>query len=135
MKKILITLSVLLVVGLILFFSCNNKQSNNSHGSSTSSTKNKHHLNIPESGIQSMMEANTQKIIEGTDGSVIVTVGEVTRKKVDITIKRDDKILDERVINEDDKMTFDYEGNVYTIELHNIKKPLIGIGKAEISIK
>ena len=54
-------------------------------------TQNKNHLNIPESGIESMMEENTSKIIEGTQGSVVVTVGEVTRKKADISIKRNDR--------------------------------------------
>ena len=98
-------------------------------------TQNKNHLNIPESGIESMMEENTSKIIEGTQGSVVVTVGEVTRKKADISIKRNDRILDERLIKEHDQMTFDYENNTYIVELKNIKKPLIGAGTAEISIK
>ncbi|GBL35953.1 hypothetical protein EMGBS15_15480 [Filimonas sp.] len=131
MKKIILILSVVCVAAIIIFFSCNDQ----SHKGNTPSAKAKHHLNIPESGIQSMMEANTQKVIEGTDGSIIILVGEITRKKVDITIKRDDKILDERIIAEHDRMTFDYEGNTYSIDLHNIKKPLIGEGKAEISIR
>ncbi|HOZ51967.1 MAG TPA: hypothetical protein PLU17_08930 [Chitinophagaceae bacterium] len=123
--------SILLLLISFTFFGCNDKTSN----STTPPNEKKHHLNIPNNGIQSMMEANTQKIIEGTDGSIIVIVGEVTRKKVDITIKRDDKILDERIITEHETMMFNYEGTNYTIELHNIKKPLIGLGKAEISIK
>lgn len=94
----------------------------------------RHHLNIPEKGIQSMMEANTQKTIEGTDGSVVVSIGEVTRKKADISIRRGDKILDERILAEHDHISFDYEGISYTLELHNIRKPLLGAGKAEISI-
>ena len=131
MKKIMLAISLVCIVSVLVFFSCNDAGSKKN----TPANKVKHHLNIPESGIQSMMEANTQKVIEGTDGSVIILVGEVTRKKVDITIKRDDKIIDERIIAEDDKMTFDYEGNTYTIDLRNIKKPLIGQGKAEISIR
>lgn len=131
MNIIFRSIAILACVLAFSIVSCNDKTSN---GNKASNAKAKHHLNIPDSGIQSMMEANTQKIIEGSDGSVIVMIGEVTRKKVDITIKRDDKILDERIINENDKMTFDYEGITYTIELHNIKKPLIGVGKAEISI-
>ncbi len=131
MKKIMLAISLVCIVSVVVFFSCNDTGSKKN----TPANKVKHHLNIPESGIQSMMEANTQKVIEGTDGSVIIIVGEVTRKKVDITIKRDDKILDERIITEDNKMTFDYEGNTYTIDLRNIKKPLIGQGKAEISIR
>ncbi len=130
MKKIIIILSVVCVAAIIVFFSCNDQSRKG-----TPAAKAKHHLNIPENGIQSMMEANTHKVIEGTDGSIIILVGEVTRKKVDITIKRDDKILDERVITEHDRMTFDYEGTTYSIDLHNIKKPLIGEGKAEISIR
>lgn len=93
-----------------------------------------HHLNIPASGIESMMEENTSKIIEGTQGSVVLTVGEVTRKKADISIKRNDKILDERLLKEKDVMNFEYEGNTYMILLKNIRKPLIGAGSAEISI-
>jgi hypothetical protein len=93
-----------------------------------------HHLNIPASGIESMMEENTSKIIEGTQGSVVLTVGEITRKKADISIKRNDRILDERLLKEKDVMNFDYEGNTYSILLKNIKKPLLGAGSAEISI-
>lgn len=105
-------------------------------GSNTSNTKSggRHHLNIPEKGIQSMMEANTQKTIEGTDGSVVVSIGEVTRKKADISIRRGNKILDERIIGENDHISFDYEGVTYTLELRNLRKPLLGEGKAEISI-
>ena len=131
MTKLIQSITMFSLLLSLLMVSCNDKTSS---GTKASNAKAKHHLNIPDTGIQSMMEANTQKIIEGTDGSVIVMIGEVTRKKVDVTIKRDDKILDERIISENDKMTFDYEGITYTIELHNIKKPLIGIGKAEISI-
>lgn len=94
----------------------------------------KHHLNIPANGIESLMEENTSKIIEGTQGSIVITIGEVTRKKADITIKRNDRILDERLIQEKENMTFEYEGNTYVVALKNIKKPLIGAGKAEISI-
>lgn len=132
MKKFQTLTFIVIVISSISLFSCNDKTPNSNSSSKASA---KHHLNIPSVGIQSMMEANSQKIIEGTDGSVVVLVGEITRKKVDITIKRDDKILDERIINENDQMIFDYEGNTYTIALHNIKKPLIGVGKAEISIK
>ena len=131
MKKIVLPILLVCIACVVIFFNCTNAGGKKNKPAN----KAKHHLNIPQSGIQSMMEENTQKIIEGTDGSVIILVGEVTRKKVDITIKRDDKILDERIIAEDDKMTFDYEGNTYTIELRNIKKPLLGQGKAEITIR
>jgi len=131
MKKTIPVLLILVaVIAGIFLFRCNDKS-----GKGSATTKSKHHLNIPENGIQSMMEANTQKFIEGTDGTVIITVGEVTRKKADITIKRDNRILDEKIIEENESMTFDYEGTIYTIELKNIKKPLIGAGKAEISIR
>lgn len=114
-----------------VLFSCNEKPNVNSKGEK----KSKHHLNIPEAGIESMIEANTQKIIEGTDGSVIITVGEITRKKASISIKRNDQILDEKIVEEKSSLSFMYEDREYTIELKNLKKPLIGVGKAEILIK
>ena len=115
----------------LFFIACNNTSSNKNENKKV---ENKHHLNIPANGIESMMEANTSKIIEGTDGSIIITIGEVARKKVDVTVKRNDRILDERLIKENENMTFEYEGNTYNIALKNIKKPLIGTGKAEIAI-
>ena len=81
MKKISSFFLLTIITVSVAWYSCNDKSAK----PKTSTPERKHHLNIPENGIQSMMEANTQKIIEGTDGSVIVTVGEVTRKKVDIT--------------------------------------------------
>lgn len=97
--------------------------------------KNSRHLNIPDKGIESLMEANTSKIIEGNAGSVIITVGEVTRKEADISIKRNDRIIDERLMREHETMNFEYEGSQYSVELKNIKKPVIGSGKAELSIR
>lgn len=126
MKKLLFVSFILAVT--LTSYSCRENASTEKKAS------NKHHLNIPANGIESLMEANTSKIIEGTEGSVVITIGEVTRKKADISIKRNDKILDERLISEKDNMTFDYEGNTYVILLKNIKKPLIGAGKAEITI-
>lgn len=114
-----------------VLFSCNEKPNVNSKGKKIS----KHHLNIPEAGIESMIEANTQKIIEGTDGSVIITIGDITRKKASISIKRNDQILDEKIVEEKSSLSFMYEDREYTIELKNLKKPLIGVGKAEILIK
>ena len=102
---------------------------------STTKAESKHHLNIPSKGIESLMEANSQKIIEGTDGSVIVAIGEVTRKQADISIKRNDKIMDERLLSEKESIQFDYEGQSYTVLVKNIKKPLIGEGKVEITIQ
>jgi hypothetical protein len=101
----------------------------------TSKAESKHHLNIPAKGIESLMEANSQKVIEGTDGSVIVAIGEVTRKQADISIKRNDKIVDERLVTEKESIQFDYEGQSYTVLVKNIKKPLIGEGKVELSIQ
>ena len=126
MKKLLFAFFILAV--MLTSYSC---KENPSGGKKAAS---KHHLNIPANGIESLMEANTSKIIEGTEGSVVITIGEVTRKKADISIKRNDKILDERLVSEKDNMTFDYEGNTYVILLKNIKKPLIGAGKAEITV-
>jgi hypothetical protein len=135
MKKVAIILVLIGLAAAAAFVVYKGNPSVTSHTSTQLKSEAAHHLNIPENGIQSMMEANSQKIIEGTDGSVILLIGAVTRKKVDITIKRDDRILDERLIGENDAMHFDYEGNAYTVELKNIKKPLLGIGKAEIHIK
>ena len=115
---------------IMISFGCGNS-------STTSESKkinNKHHLNIPENGIESMMEANSQKIIEGTDGSIIVSVGEVTRKKADISIRRNDKIIDERLLEEKESISVDYEGRNYTVLIRNIKKPLVGAGKVELKI-
>ncbi len=124
MKLILL---MLLTIGI---YSCDDKTKE----STNKSTESKHHLNIPAKGIESMMEANSQKIIEGTDGSVIVGVGEVTRKKADIIIRRNDKIVDERLMNENESITFDYEDRTYTVLIKNIKKPLVGAGKVELKI-
>ncbi len=95
----------------------------------------KHHLHIPDGGIESLMEANSQKIIEGTDGSVVIMIGNVTRKEADITIKQEEKILVERMIGEEEDMSFNYEGISYTLHTGKIKKPLLGEGKVQISIK
>lgn len=123
---------LLLTITLILFLlSCKDEPKT----ATTSKTESKHHLNIPEKGIESLMESNAQKIIEGTDGSVIIMVGNVTRKEADITIKRDDKILDEKMVGENEDVTFEYEGNSYTIHIGKIKKPLVGEGKVNMTIK
>jgi hypothetical protein len=120
----------LLIMLVIVATSCGDKSTESTpHG-----TKSKHHLNIPENGIESMMEANSQKIIEGTDGSIIVSVGEVTRKKADISIRRNDKIIDERLLEEKESIAVDYEGRNYTVLVKNIKKPLVGAGKVELKI-
>jgi hypothetical protein len=123
---------LLLSITLILFLlSCKYEPKS----ASTSKSESKHHLNIPEKGIESLMESNAQKIIEGTDGSVIIIVGNVTRKEADITIKRDDKILDEKMVGENEDISFEYEGTSYNIHVGKIKKPLIGEGKVNLTIK
>lgn len=128
MKK---TRSILFIgITFLLLAACGNE--NNSEAQKKSRPK--HHLNIPASGIESLVEANTQKIIEGTDGSIVITVGEITRKKVSISVRKDDEIVDEQIVAEKESMAFDYEGITYEIEVKNLKKPLIGAGKAEISI-
>lgn len=121
---------VSLLTFLVLSMSCGSSTTNNEGKKAVS----KHHLNIPENGIESMMEANSQKIIEGTDGSIIVSVGEVTRKKADISIRRNDKIIDERLLEEKESISVDYEGRNYTVLVKNIKKPLVGTGKVELKI-
>lgn len=130
-KGILIVFLLLLAGGSFYYLKPSKKNKSKGGGKS----EQEHHLNIPSSGIQSLMEANTQKIIEGTDGSVLVMVGEIRRKKVDITIKHDNQILDERILSEHDHINFQYEGVSYTLDVLDIKKPLLGDGKAEISIR
>ncbi len=114
----------------ITWTACNEKDASNTK----EATRPKHHLNIPQNGIESMVESNTQKIIEGTDGSIVVTIGEVTRKKVSLSVKRNDEIIEEKIVEEKGSMDFDYEGITYTIEVGQVKKPLLGAGKAEIRI-
>lgn len=101
----------------------------------TAKSETKHHLNIPDKGIESLMEAHSQKIIEGTDGSIVVMIGNVTRNEADITIKLDDKILEEKMVAEDEDLHFTYEGNSYTLHVGKIKKPLLGEGKVNINIQ
>lgn len=103
--------------------------------STTAKSETKHHLNIPDKGIESLMEANSQKIIEGTDGSVLIQIGNVTRKEADITVKIEDKILEEKMVSEEEDLHFSYEGNTYTLHVGKIKKPLIGEGKVNIKIQ
>jgi len=135
-KGIIILLAMSVVIGGMLFvFSGKSSKKNSHHINTGKKTEADHHLNIPEAGIEAVMEANSQKIIEGTDGSVIIIVGDVRRKQADISVKRDDKILDERIIGESDKMPFDYDGVTYTVEVQKLKKPLLGAGKAEIRIR
>mgnify|MGYP000844728792 CR=1 FL=1 len=116
---------------IMLVLACNEKPS----ASVKIKPDRKHHLHIPAIGIQSMMEENSRKTLEGTDGEIIVSVGEVTRKKADVAIQRNDKIIDERIVEEGNTMQFDYDGTSYTIEVKNIKKPLLGAGKVELHIQ
>ena len=104
------------------------------NGGGTGHAASTHYLHLPQTGIECIMEAQSQKILEGTDGSVVLHVGEITRRKVDISLRRDEKILEERILEEGDQIQFDYEGHAYTLELRRIRKPLIGIGKAELKI-
>lgn len=90
---------------------------------------------MPATGIHSLMESNTQKILEGTDGSVLLQVGEVTRKQADISIRRGDRILEERLLGEKESLKFAYEDHSYTLTVRNIKKPLLGAGKVELVIE
>lgn len=128
MKKVLL---LGITLGAFLLFSCGNHESN----TTTPKSETKHHLHIPDKGIESLMEAHSQKIIEGTDGSIVVMIGNVTRKEADITIKLDDKILEEKMVSEEDNLTFTYEGNSYTVHVGKIKKPLLGEGKVNIKIQ
>lgn len=123
---------LILFASMFLLFSCNEKTP---AGKPKPKSETKHHLNIPEKGIESLMEANSQKIIEGTDGSVVLMIGNVTRKEADITLKLDNKILEEKMMKEDEDLDFNYEGSSYTLHIGNIKKPLLGEGKVSIRVK
>lgn len=122
---------ILLVLCTVMFFAC--KESNTTHEESKKN-KNKHHLNIPSEGIHTIIESNTSKILEGTHGTVIIMVGDVSRKKADISIKRNDKIIFEKLMKEDEEFILDYDENIYVIKIKNIKKPLLGAGKVELII-
>lgn len=126
MKKI-----ILLAICTVLLFAC--KENNTPQGESKKN-KNNHHLNIPEEGIHTIIESNTSKILEGTHGAVILMVGDVSRKKADISIKRNDKIVFEKLMKEDEEFILDYDENMYVVKIKNIKKPLLGAGKVEIII-
>lgn len=128
MKIIQLTLLSLL---LTLFVACKNEET----PKTTTQERPKHHLNIPSTGIESMLEENTQKIIDGTDGSVIVFIGEITRKRVSVSLRRDQEIIEEKILKENDTISFTYEGASYTLIIKNIKKPLVGAGKVEFSLK
>lgn len=119
-----------LMASFLAWAACNEQDASKT----SEATRPKHHLNIPLNGIESMVESNTQKIIEGTDGSIVVTIGEVTRKKVSLSVKRNDEIIEEKIVEEKGSMDFEYEGIPYTIEVGQLKKPLLGAGKAEIRI-
>lgn len=119
----------MILVMPLFFYSCKNEQ-NKTQGKKISKEK----LNIPESGIHSLMEANSSKIIEGTQGSILLLVGEVTRKQADITIKRNDRILEEKLLKENEEIRFGYEERNYLLKIKNIKKPLIGTGKVELTV-
>ncbi|HMN33350.1 MAG TPA: hypothetical protein PKA54_08250 [Chitinophagaceae bacterium] len=112
------------------FVACNNESKSNSKPK-----ENKEKLNIPETGIHSLMESNTEKIIEGTKGNIKIKIGEVTRKKADISIIRNDRIIEEKLLEKEDAVSFNYEGRVYTLLVMKVKKPLVGDGKVEFSIK
>ena len=123
----------LLLVGVLIgIASCGD--SSKTKNTKVGKAESKHHLNIPNKGIESLMETNSQKIIEGTDGSVIISIGEMTRKKVDISLKRGDKILDGRLMGVNDSIQFDYADHSYTVLVKKLKKPILGEGKVELSI-
>ncbi|MBL7764560.1 MAG: hypothetical protein JNJ58_00570 [Chitinophagaceae bacterium] len=129
--KLFILAALSVAVISVVYIRCNDQKGSDAKAK----TKSSHHLNMPDRGIESMKEANTQMIIEGTDGSIIVAVGEVTRKKADISIRRDDRIIDQQLMSEKETLSFDYEDHAYTLEVGNIKKPLIGAGKVEFTIR
>lgn len=124
--------ALILLIAVTFLFSCNDKSPANKPALKTET---KHHLNIPEKGIESLMESNSQKIIEGTDGSIVLMIGNVTRKEADITLKLDNKILEEKMMREEEDLEFNYEGSSYTLHIGHIKKPLLGEGKVNIRIK
>ncbi len=119
----------------LMFFSISLFSCNNGTKGGVKQKENKEKLNIPETGIHSLMESNTEKIIEGTKGNIKIKIGEVTRKKADISIIRNDRIIEEKLLEKDDTISFNYEGRVYTLLVIKVKKPLLGDGKVEFSIQ
>lgn len=122
---------ILFVLCTAMLFAC---KENNTPKEEGKKNKNNHHLNIPSEGIHTIIESNTSKILEGTHGAVILMVGDVSRKKADISLKRNDKIVFEKLMKEDEDFTIDYDENMYDVKIKNIKKPLLGAGKVELII-
>lgn len=125
MKKYLVLIGWMIA----LLLSCNIDNQ-----SSQSNARHQHRLHIPAEGIESMMEAGSQKIIEGTQGSVLIKVGHVSRNEADITIMHNQDIVCEKLVKENSRIAFDYADARYTLAVGKIKKPLIGEGKVAIRI-
>ncbi len=124
--------SFLLTFGVLLMVSCQSTEHNKSDKAKPISYK--YALHIPTQGIESMMEANSQKIIEGNAESLIVQIGQVTRKEADITLRANDKIVHEKMMKEKDQIEFIYRDHPYTLQVLSIKKPLVGSGKVKFTI-
>jgi hypothetical protein len=78
---------IVFTIATILMVQCTNTDTQNK---SVKATAPKHYIKIPDKGIETIMESGTQKILEGTEGSIVIAVGEVTRKKASISIRRGD---------------------------------------------
>lgn len=121
---------VLLALAIMGLFACGNNNGGDAKGPSY-----KHALNIPAEGISTKLGANTQKILEGDESSLIIAVGDVGKKEADITVRLGDKILLEKLVNEKQSIRFTYYDHPYHLKVEEIKKPFIGSGKISFTIK
>ena len=117
-------------IAIMGLFACGNNNGRDAKGPSY-----KHALDIPSDGISTKLGANTQKILEGDESSLIVAVGDVGKKEADITVRLGDKILLEKLVNENQSIRFTYYDHPYHLKVEEIKKPLIGSGKVSFTIK
>lgn len=96
-------------------------------------------LEIPES-FSFMLEQRASKVIEGNEGNIRIKIGDITKRKVEVSIKGEtneddqEKILLEKVMSEGDRCNFDYYGTGYTIEIEDLINHLIGDDNAQIAI-
>ena len=121
---------VLLALAIMGLFACGNNNGGKAKGPSY-----KHALDIPTDGISTKLGANTQKILEGDESSLIIAVGDVGKEEADITLRLGDKMVFEKLVHEKQSIRFNYYDHPYHLNVEEIKKPLIGSGKVSFTIK
>ena len=121
---------LLVCVALLGLFACGSKE-----GSNPKAPSYKHALDIPADGISTKLGANTQKILEGDESSLIIAVGDVGKEEADITLRVGDKMVFEKLVHEKQSIRFNYYDHPYHLQVEEIKKPFIGSGKVSFTIK